>query len=246
MEVYMGLIFPAAFGYAPSEMLLCQGQVLSVNGNTALYSLLGNNFGGIQSQQTFGIPDLRGRVPVGIGNSPNIGLNLTMGSVGGTPNTTLGINNLPLHNHAASFTPITGSAPITITVGSGGTGLNANVAAGAINGTLTVSTGNGTSDTPSNSLVPAKEIISSGSGDVVTSRPYGVAAAPNTANWSVGGTTAAQQAPVNGTISTNANMVIGGNVAVGQTGGNTPISNMQPYLGLAYLIVTQGLYPTRP
>lgn len=246
----MGLIFPSAISFAPVNTDYCYGQMYSVSQNSALFSLLGTVFGG-NGQTTFGIPDLRGRVPVGTSNtsSPPSGLYVQMGQAGGTANTTLTIANLPTHNHPAAFTATTGAAPISITVGSGGTGLNASVPALTVNGTLTVSTANGTVSTPASNAVPSTIPIlpiSSGGGGPKSVLAYGPATAPNTANWTVGGTTATGTAPVNGTINGTANMVTGGSVTVGVTGNNQPISNLQPYLGLAYLIIVQGIYPPRP
>lgn len=253
MDVYMGLIFPSVIQFAPINTDNCYGQTYNVGANSALFSLLGTTFGG-NGSSTFGLPDLRGRVPVGIGFGGPVGLNLAMGATGGTINTTLLTSNVPLapHTHPATFAATTGASPINITVGSGGTGLNASVAAANVNGTLTVSTAAGTVSTPAANALPASipQIPINGAGG--GPKPvfaYGTATAPSTANWAVGGTTAAQSAPVNGTISGNANMVTGGTVIVGAntaTPAAAAVSLMQPYLAINYLIITQGLYPTRP
>ncbi len=247
----MGLIFPSALNFPIGQYTAyCAGQLFNVPQNSALFSLLGTTFGG-NGVQNFGIPDLRGRVPIGTTNmgagSPT-GLNIPLGQATSNPNTILTIANLPTHNHAATFTATTGQAPISITVGSGGTGLNASVPALNVNGTLTVSTANGTVSTPAASAVPATipQIPFTGpQGGNKSVFAYGTATAPNTANWTVGGTTATGTAPVNGTINGNASTVTGGTVTVGVTGSGQAFSNLPPYLGLAYLIITQGLYPTR-
>jgi microcystin-dependent protein len=253
MQAYMGLIFPSALTFPiGGETAYCNGQTLNVQQNTALFSLLGTNFGG-NGVQTFALPDLRGRVPIGIspmgGGGPvsPTGLTIPLGQATSNPTTTLTVNNLPTHNHPAVFNVTTGASPINITVGAAGP-LQAAVPALTVNGTLTVSTANaGTTaanSVPSATNVPAGTSTKNG----VTSLPtyaYGPATAPNTANWTVGGTTATANAPVTGTISGSANMVNGGSVTVGVTGGSQPFSNLPPYLGLAYLIITVGLYPPR-
>lgn len=243
MDVYMGLIFPSALSFAPVYTDNCYGQTYSVSQNSALYSLLGTKFGG-NGSTTFGIPDLRGRVPVGIGaggaNVNNIGL----GSAAGATTVNLTVGNLPPHNHTAAFSASTGSSPISITVGSGGstTSLNANVPSLTVNGSLAISTANAVTSTPTSSNIPAANANLPSSSDSVNL--YGPGSGNNT--WPVTGTTTAQTALVTGTITGSATMVNGGNVTIGNTGGALPIPVMPPYIGLCYLIITQGLYPTRP
>lgn len=238
MDVFMGLIFPSALTFAPKQTDYCGGQAYSISQNSALFSLLGTTFGG-DGVNTFNLPDLKGRVAVGVGGA----LNVALGEAGGSAAITLTPANMPYHTHTAGFTATTGSVPITISVGTGGAGINASVAAAAINGTLTVSTATGATNVPSATNVPAL-IPETGSRDTIYA--YGAAGSQNTANWPVGGTTAAQLAPVNGTISGNATTINGGTVAVQPAGGSAPFSTIPPYLGIAYLIVTQGIYPSRP
>ncbi len=107
MEPYMGQIMQVGFSYAPRGWALCWGQMVSVAQNTALFSLLGTNFGG-NGQTTFGLPDARGRVFTGVGSGPALPP-VVLGEVGGTPNATLTIGNMPAHNHAAAFTGAVGS-----------------------------------------------------------------------------------------------------------------------------------------
>lgn len=64
MDAFMGTIMPVAFQYAPRGWMFCNGQTLPIAQNSALFSLLGTMYGG-DGQNTFGLPDLRGRVPVG-------------------------------------------------------------------------------------------------------------------------------------------------------------------------------------
>ena len=66
MEPFIGEIRPFAFEMNPRGWLPCDGRILNVQGNTALYALLGNQYGGT-GPTTFALPDLRGRVPLGFG-----------------------------------------------------------------------------------------------------------------------------------------------------------------------------------
>jgi microcystin-dependent protein len=83
--------------FAPRGWALCQGQILSIAQNTALFSLLGTTYGG-NGQTTFALPDLRGRAPVGQGQGPGLS-SYDLGEVTGTESTTLQINNMPQHTH---------------------------------------------------------------------------------------------------------------------------------------------------
>ena len=69
MEGYLAQIIMFAGNFAPNSWAFCAGQILSIAQNTALFSLLGTTYGG-NGQTTFGLPDLRGRVPVGAGQGP--------------------------------------------------------------------------------------------------------------------------------------------------------------------------------
>jgi microcystin-dependent protein len=82
-EFYIGQLIPVAFGYCPAGTLPAEGQILAISSNTALFSLLGTAYGG-NGSTTFGLPDLRGRAPIGVGQG--LGLpNYTRGQgIGGT------------------------------------------------------------------------------------------------------------------------------------------------------------------
>jgi microcystin-dependent protein len=96
-EQYLGEIRIFGFGFAPKGWALCTGQLLSIQQNTALFSLLGTDYGG-NGTQTFGLPDLRGRVPLNQGQGPGLSPYL-IGEQAGTENATLLVNNMPQHNH---------------------------------------------------------------------------------------------------------------------------------------------------
>jgi microcystin-dependent protein len=100
MEPFIGQIQAFGFNFAPRGWAQCNGQLLSIQQYTALFSLIGTTFGG-DGRTTFALPDLRGRSMVGIGTGPGIS-NITWGERGGNEATTLTTNNLPAHNHPVS------------------------------------------------------------------------------------------------------------------------------------------------
>ncbi len=93
--------------FAPRTWLFCNGQIMSIAQNTAMFSLLGTTYGG-NGQTTFGIPDFRGRVAVGTGTGPGLP-NIQLGQVAGTPTATLLTTNMPAHTH-----PITGTVNLQV------------------------------------------------------------------------------------------------------------------------------------
>jgi microcystin-dependent protein len=97
MDPILGMIQIFGFNFAPRGWAMCDGSLLSIAQNTALFSLLGTTYGG-NGQTTFGLPDLRGRVPVGVGQGPGLSPN-NLGQVSGTENITLISTQMPQHNH---------------------------------------------------------------------------------------------------------------------------------------------------
>jgi len=99
MDNYLGQILAFGFNFAPKGWAQCNGQLMSISQNSALYSLLGTTFGG-DGINTFGLPDLRGRVAINQGSSPG-GSSYVMGQVGGQEQVTLSILQIPSHTHTA-------------------------------------------------------------------------------------------------------------------------------------------------
>ena len=89
-----------AGNFAPRNWAFCNGQLLAIATNTALFSLLGTNYGG-NGTVTFGLPDFRGRVPVGTGSGPGLST-IVLGQVAGAPTVTLNTLNMPAHNHTVT------------------------------------------------------------------------------------------------------------------------------------------------
>lgn len=97
-EPFVGEIRMFAGNFAPRGWAFCEGQLLAIAQNDALFSLFGTIYGG-DGRTTFGLPDLRGRVPLHMGQGPGL-TNRLIGSRGGVENVTLSTNNLPQHSHA--------------------------------------------------------------------------------------------------------------------------------------------------
>ena len=97
-QVFLGQIIQGGWNFAPRGFAFCNGQLLSISQYTALFSLLGTNFGG-NGQTTFGLPNLQGRAMVHWGHGAGLS-NYTIGQLGGTETTTLTTSNMPSHNHS--------------------------------------------------------------------------------------------------------------------------------------------------
>lgn len=98
-EPFLGQIEYYAFSFAPRGWALCDGQILPINTNQSLFSLLGTTFGG-DGRTSFALPDMRGRSPVHDGGSAGTGLTRrTLGSKGGAQTVTLTPAEIPSHTH---------------------------------------------------------------------------------------------------------------------------------------------------
>lgn len=110
-QPYVGEVRLFAGNFAPSGWAFCQGQLTSIAENEVLFQLIGTTYGG-DGQNTFGLPDLRGRVPVHQGQSPGLSAR-AMAELGGAESVTLQPSQLPSHTHdlRVSTAAATGSAP---------------------------------------------------------------------------------------------------------------------------------------
>ena len=104
MDQYLAEIRPFGGKFAPLGWALCNGALLNITGNEALFGLLGTKFGG-NGTTTFGLPDLRGRLPIGSGQGTAPGAtNHLFASTGGSESVTLSTAQVPAHNHAFNVT----------------------------------------------------------------------------------------------------------------------------------------------
>jgi microcystin-dependent protein len=104
-EPFLAEIRLMSFEFAPKGWAQCNGQLLPINQNQALFSLLGTTFGG-DGRVNFALPDLRGRVPI------HVGAGHTLGERGGEQAHTLSISELPSHAHLVQATGATGTTPV--------------------------------------------------------------------------------------------------------------------------------------
>jgi microcystin-dependent protein len=103
-DYFLGQIMLTGFGFAPRGFAQCNGQLLPISQNAALFSLLSNQFGG-DGRTTFGLPDLRGRTPTGAGPSADSAWQpspYAMGQALGTETVILTGANLPMHTHSVA------------------------------------------------------------------------------------------------------------------------------------------------
>lgn len=179
-EGYIGEIRMFAGNFAPRGWALCNGQMLSISQNQALFSILGTTYGG-NGQTNFALPDLRGRVPVHAGASAGPGLtNVQLGESGGTQTNSLLAVNLPQHAHVLEIKGVE-------LVG------NTHLPTGAY---------------PANTKLLDKEYYKPQTGE-------------------------------------NPTLVTSQTVQSSIVGGSQPVNNMQPYLGINYIICIQGVFPSR-
>jgi microcystin-dependent protein len=139
MTPFIAQVILLGFDWNPRSWALCDGQLLPISQNQALFSILGTTYGG-NGIQTFALPDLRGRIPINPGQGPGLA-NYNLGQVGGAQTTTLVANNLPLHNHLMQVNTGAGNAgaPIANLLAQGPVitgGVNTNVFATSANTTM--------------------------------------------------------------------------------------------------------------
>ena len=212
MDPMLGMIILWSSPKIPMGWLPCDGSQLNISQYQALYAVLGVSFGG-DGQTYFKLPDLRSRIPVGIGQGTNLS-NYTLGQQGGVETVALTLAQMAAHNHTAVSTP----------------SLNGSVSLSA-SGTLAASSDYGTSDVPGPNLFPAKAPDYAAHG-----------LSPNNIYGAFDGT----KMPVNITFNQNPTPVsVTGsvNVTLQNTGGGGPHTNIQPCLGLQFIIAYQGIFP---
>lgn len=196
MEGYIAEIRMFAGNFAPRNWAYCNGQLLSIAQNTALFSLLGTTFGG-NGQTTFGLPNSQSRVMVGTGTGPGLPA-VTLGEVGGVETVTLNTTQMPSHTHTVT----TSGSPAAM-VSSAQASMSAPAANSAVAAPGTLSGRSFTATLGFNTSAPDVQL---------------------------------SMASVNTSGVTYTNTV---------AGSNQPHSNIQPYLGMSYIICLYGIFPSR-
>ena len=191
-EAYIGEVRLFAGNFAPRNWAFCQGQLMAISQNTALFSILGTTYGG-DGRTTFGLPDFRDHVGIGVGQGPGLSARV-LGETGGEENVTLSTQDMPSHIHGVVMTdqpklkvsssPATQTTPIT--------GSSIAQPGFLVNGSFAPTMG-------VNLEEPAVEL--------------------------------------------NANIDMKLRTQV--SGGSIPHNNMQPYIGMNYVICLSGIFPPR-
>jgi microcystin-dependent protein len=142
-QPYVGQIIAVGFNYAPAGWALCQGQLLPISEYEVLFTLIGTTFGG-DGQTNFGLPDLRGRAAVGMGQSPGLGP-YVLGQLGGVEQAALTSGQIGGHTHglSAAATATTSTPSSSVVLGTPGaatpiyatSGIGATLTAGAVSPT---------------------------------------------------------------------------------------------------------------
>jgi microcystin-dependent protein len=215
-EPLLGEIKWVPYNFAPRGWADCDGQLMSIAQNTALFSLLGTTFGG-DGRTTFALPDMRGRVSLHIGQGPGLS-NRELGEVGGQETHTLTPAEMPSHEHAISSH--THSIPA----------LNVDVKASSADATATSPQGN--------VLAAAAGGGGNGNGKGKGNKDDG-----KTTNIYNGGPANVSLAA--GSAMTEPGTTGGGSGTTMATGGGAAHENMQPFLGLRCIIALEGIFPSR-
>ena len=129
MDPFIGEIRPLPFVFAPLGWLYCDGRLVSISDYEVLFNLIGTTYGG-DGQTTFGLPDLRGRVPMGAGSGG--GTTTVLGQLGGVESVALSASQIPAHTHALTTS---GSGTSSTPVGNR-PGLSSSSVYGVANGSL--------------------------------------------------------------------------------------------------------------
>lgn len=166
MDPFLGEIKMVGFNYAPTGYAFCQAQLMPISQNAALFALLGTTFGG-DGVQTFSLPDYRGRMPVGMGNGPNLSP-IVQGEVSGTESTQILSAQIPQHLHTIAVPATAGAANSQAPSTTGFLAMTADTARG---GSTTVGTyaSSGTAET---SLLPFNSGLAGGSQPLPIRNPY--------------------------------------------------------------------------
>ncbi|PJE78357.1 hypothetical protein CI610_02710 [invertebrate metagenome] len=232
MEYMLGQIIMFAGNFVPRDFMACQGQILSVSNYPALFSILGDRYGG-DGRSTFALPNLSGRVPLGEGDDRHMARrSYRQAEMGGTAEIRLSMDNLPEHSHDLAIQNKDGSI-IEATVTEGRISGEIKATAG-----LNVSDENGTATNPNGNFIAKSGTGFSSSYDFSTTsnaqaNKDAISIDIDSSNLSIKGT------KIN--IATDSNI----ESQTSTTGRSSPVYNMPPYLVCNYIICVNGAYPQR-
>ena len=239
---YIGSVCAMVTSYCPQGYLPANGQVLQINTYQALYSLVGNVFGGTAQAGTFGLPNLNGRTIMGTGLSPVSGTVYQRGQVVGSETVTLNATNIAPHTHPASAAgsgSIAGtiSLPVAASAAVSGQNVSGAVTVNGLNGSATPT---GSAATPSST---ANTVGKVGLSQAFYPQGSSPVAMPSSHNLTVPASTAA----VTGTASGPVSLPVSGiTMTVGPNVGGAPASIMSPRMALTMCIAVLGIYPMNP
>jgi microcystin-dependent protein len=145
-EPFLSEIKIVSFNFPPKGWALCNGQFLPINQNQALFALLGTTYGG-NGQTTFALPNLRGRIPIHMGNGH------TLGEAAGSTAVTVNIQQMPTHNHLLSVSPTNANVPVATNNFFGGAN-NAYVTPGSLTTLAPSTVSNVGGSQPHNNMMP--------------------------------------------------------------------------------------------
>ena len=232
-DPFIGEIRMLASNYAPRGFLMCNGQVLPVNQNQAMFALLGAVYGG-DGRTTFGLPNFQGRSPVGWGHATGLS-DYPIGLAAGAETLVQTIANMPAHAHNLGA-----AAPSTLS------GSNSFSGAANLAGTSTNQVVNATATSPTPIPGGCLGVVNDGSG---TSLFLYHSGKDNSGNDLPRVNLAPSPVNVTGTVAVSGNTTVSGTVALptatAVTGSSTPIGLRSPFLAVSFVIATQGIYPTR-
>ncbi|KGL61991.1 phage tail protein [Polaribacter sp. Hel1_85] len=204
MDPMIAQIMLFAGNFAPRGWAFCDGQLLSIAQNTALFSIIGTTYGG-DGRTTFALPDLRGRAPIHPGTGPGLSTR-KLGQRSGLETNTLNVLQMPIHNHIAQQT-------------AGSIEVNVKVQASSAAATL---------ETPTDGAVLAAGNEGAGR-NTSPVKMYN----ETTPDIALGG------------VEVVTNPTGDSSITVGTSGGSQPVNNMQPFLGVNYIIALVGIFPSR-
>ena len=216
MDEIMGTIKLFAGNFAPRGFYTCEGQILSISENTALFSIIGNNYGG-DGKTTLQLPDLRGAFPTQCTNNSGShpGGTYSLGETGGAQSVVVSANNMPPHSH-------------TIIKGAG-TNLSGSI---TVNTVVQASTADGASPSPSaanNALGTTGDVGGSGQPNLYSN-----------------GTPTIPLAGCTSTVNNSLSFDPTGLQLTPWGTGAEPLSTVPPFVAMQYIICYEGIYPSRP